>query len=180
VLAGGAAAHVTRSVGGVTVSYGWGVEPPVAGAVNFVELELENVRGRPIRDSGSLVVQVVYGDERTTLAFDPDESPGAFAAPIVPTQPGVYTFHLTGTVAGAAIDLRTTCSEHTFDCVVSPDALAFPGAVPSGSALAQRIARVDARADDAATTRRIAYVALAVAAIALAVAVAMAMGRRRT
>ena len=68
---------------------------------------------------------------------------------LIPTLPGDYTFHLTGTVHGQPVDETATSSDSTFDSVQEPTAIQFPNQVPSGADLATRIQSVDSRVDSA-------------------------------
>lgn len=177
-----ASAHVTERSGSFAVELGWGVEPPRAGAENFVEVNVADARGGAVAVAGgALSVEVVYGAAALTLPLTPTADPGRLEARLTPTRPGTYSFHVTGTVAGRPLDVSATCSEATFECV---DAAAagpqFPVEDPSAGELAQRLGseaeRVDAAGDEASSARTLALVALALAAIAAAIAIA---ARRR-
>ena len=81
--------------------------------------------------------------------FDPDTGlgiAGDYEAPMFPTAPGDYTFHLTGTIHSTKIDETATSSDTTFDSVVDPSAVQFPSKLPAVGDLATRLERVDARA----------------------------------
>src|SRR5579884_1842387 len=141
-LAGGAAAlvflspgvalaHEQRKVGAVQFTVGWQHEPAYAGAENAVQLFLKDAAGKSIDDLGdppSLQVQVITGSQTSdplTLqpSFDEDTglgTHGEFDAPIIPTRPGQYTFHFTGTVNGQKIDEKFTSSDQTFAPVTEP------------------------------------------------------------
>jgi len=94
----------------------------------------------------------------------------------VPTIPGDYTFHLSGSIHGQAIDETATSSDTTFDPVIAPTDAQFPLKVPTIQDLTTRADRVDARLSstqdvataasrDAASARDDAARALAVGAI---------------
>ncbi|HLJ08433.1 MAG TPA: hypothetical protein VKX24_07830, partial [Acidimicrobiia bacterium] len=158
LLAGGAAvvvflspvvalAHEQRQVGAIQFTVGWQHEPAYAGSQNAVQLFLKDAKGKPIDDLGdppSLEVQVVTGNQTSdplTLepSFDADTglgTHGEFDAPIIPTRPGDYTFHFTGTVNGQKVDEKFTSSDTTFDTVKEPTVAEFPAKDPSAGDLA--------------------------------------------
>jgi hypothetical protein len=183
-LAAPASAHVTKTSGPFRVSMGWGNEPPIAGSANFVQVEISDASGAPVAaERSALDVQVSFGGVRVSLPLVPSERPGELRAPLVPTRPGSYAFHIGGTLRGRGIDLASTCSEATFDCVAPVSDLEFPVKDPSIGEVAQRVSRELPRAERAADTadsaRRVAIAAIALAAIAVALAVAFALRSRR-
>jgi hypothetical protein len=184
-------AHDAHVVGAYRVEIGWNDEPAFAGVRNAVVVELTDAAGRtPVTDlgGGSLSAEVTFGDQRIVLPLDRSpEHRNQFQAIIVPTRAGTYSFHITGRIGQQAIDLRSTCSERTFDCVISPSDAQFPVKDPSGGELAERIARSSPRADQALARAdravTLAFLALASAALALLVAVAAILfgrGSRRS
>jgi hypothetical protein len=184
-------AHDAHVVGSYRLEIGWGDEPALAGARNAIVVELTDAAGRtPVTDlgGGSLSAEVTFGDQRIVLPLGRSpEHRNQFQAFIVPTRSGTYTFHITGRVAQQAIDVRSTCSERTFDCVISPSDAQFPVRDPSAGELAERVARSSPRADQALAladrAATLAFVALAAAALALAVAAAAILfgrGRRHS
>ena len=184
VSAPAAVAHVTRPSGPFEVSFGWGNEPPYSGEGNFVEVGLADRSGAPVgAPPGALRVEVTFSGARTTLPLVPDgEQPGSFRAALVPTRPGTYAFHITGTVRGQAIDTAATCSERTFECVNDISEVEFPVKDPSAGDLAQAVTRVQPRVNDAADTadsaRAIAIAAIAVAVVSLLSALWLGLRRR--
>src|SRR4051812_7092971 len=184
-LAPSASAHVVEASGPYRVSMGWGVEPALSGSQNFVDVGLTDAAGRPvIAPARSLTVQVTFGTAVKTLPLEPSDDPGGYRAVLVPTRPGTYGFHVSGTVRGGAVDVRATCSERTFDCVEDPAALQFPAREPSAGEVARRadreVARARRAADDSADgARNLALAALVVAVAALALAVILVVRARR-
>ena len=178
---GPVSAHETTPAGALRLTVGWAEEPAVAGVANAVEVVVVDPAGAPVAEVRELRAEVTFGDERVVLALAPTAQAGRVAAPLVPTRPGTYTFHVVGSVAGQVVDVTSTCSEQTFDCVTDGTALQFPARDPSNGELATRLARearAVARAEQAATdARRLA--AGAVALGALAVGVSVVLGRRR-
>jgi len=181
-----AAAHETQSVKQYRLTIGWGEEPAYSGERNSVDVDVKDGAGQPVADlgGGSLSVEVVFGDERIVLPLLPARTvAGRFRAALVPTRAGTYAFHVTGTVKGQAVDVRSTCSESTFHCVSDASDLQFPAKDPSTGQLAESIGRALPRAeralDTAAGARRLALVAVAVAGLALVVAVVLGARKGR-
>jgi len=152
-VAAPAFAHVERTVGKLRLTVGWGEEPTYAGSRNSVQLIVADSKGKPITDLGdSLKVEVIFGSQTVTLpletTFDPDSgegTPGDYRAWFIPTRPGDYTFHFTGTYKGQKIDQRFTSSSTTFDPVKDPAEVQFPAKDPSNGDLAARIVGDEAR-----------------------------------
>lgn len=179
-----AGAHITLPSGPYRVELGWGSEPAISGSENFVDVGITGASGGPAAGArAALQVEVSFGAARTTLPLVPGEAPGRFRAVLVPTRPGGYAFHVTGTLDGRAIDVRAACSERTFDCVTPASEVQFPVKAPSSGELAQRVERelprAERAADSAQSAKRVAVAALVVAALALAGAVTLAVRGRR-
>jgi hypothetical protein len=157
LTAGPASAHEQRKVGRWMFTVGWGEEPLYAGAKNSVQLVLDDAAGNPVKDLGdTLKVTVVYGTQSVTLpletTFDPDSgegTPGDYRAWFIPTAPGNYTFHFTGTIHGDRIDESFTSSDTTFDPVKDPAEVEFPSKPLTTAQLSTRVARDGARIDSA-------------------------------
>ena len=170
-------AHERKSVGKFHLVIGWADEPAFSGVRNAVEIDLTDAAGKPVTalGGGALSVEVIYGEQRVTLPLRAVlTTPGKFQAWLIPTRAGTYTFHVSGTIQGVALDVSSTCSEATFACVDNAAELQFPAKDPSAAELADRVSRGLPRAEDAAsaagTARTIALTSIAVAALALAVA----------
>lgn len=151
-----ALAHEHRTVGPIEMTVGWADEPTYAGFKNGVQLLLKDKAGKPITDLGdTLKVEVIFGTQKTAAlplerAFGKSfGTPGDYRAAIVPTRPGNYTFHFTGTIGDQKIDQSFTTSDTTFDPVQEPTAIEFPVKDPSTADLAGRIERIGPRADAA-------------------------------
>ncbi len=153
-LAGTAFAHEQRAAGPVNFVVGWSVEPTYTGFLNAVSVRLTDDAG-PVTDVGDgLKVEVVSGDQKVgplPLAgvFG---SPGEYAAPLVPTRPGVYTFHFVGTVRGQAVDQSFTSSDTTFESPRGATDIEFPTKDPSRAELATLVDRQTPRLTSAAST----------------------------
>lgn len=190
-----APAHETRAGGPVRFVVGWGDEPTYTGFKNSVQVTVSEANGAPVTDLGdTLSVEVIKGDEKTTLPLVANFRVGAFGTPgdyrawLTPTRPGGYTFRLTGTVRGQKIDETFTSSKTTFNDVEDVTSIAFPAKDPSTGQLATRIDREVPRleaalrqAEDSADgARTLALAGLAVGAAGLvAAAAALVVARRR-
>jgi len=172
-----ALAHERKVVGRYHLVIGWGDEPAFSGQKNAVEIDVTDSAGKPVTElgGGTLSVEVIYGDQRVTLPLRAvRQPPGKFQAWLVPTRAGTYTFHVSGTIKGEALDVSSTCSDTTFACVSDVADLQFPAKDPSAGQLADRLSRGLPRAEEAASAagvaRIIAFAAIALAAVAIAVA----------
>jgi hypothetical protein len=183
-MAGTAPAHVRKAAGPYSVELGWAEEPAYSGVRNAVEVRVEDAAGNAVADPrGSLRAEVTFGEAVKQLVLEPASEPGRFAAAIVPTRPGVYAFHVTGTLRGRAVDVAATCSERTFECVESAAEIEFPVADPSGAELAPKLDRALARIEKAdqraASGQTVAALALIVALLAVFAAFVLARRRAR-
>lgn len=190
-LASVASAHEHRPVGPVEMVVGWDSEPAYVGFLNGVQVTIHDPGGKPVTDAGeSLEVEVTFGDQKTepmTLeaAFG---NPGRYVAPLIPTRPGDYAFHLTGEVQGQTIDQTFSSADKKFDAVKDDAGIEFPAKDPSRAELAQRLTRLDPRLasvsgtassaeDTASLARLLGIVGIVLGAVALIVTLA---SRRRT
>ena len=152
-----ALAHEERTVGKFKFTVGWGEEPTYAGILNSVQLILADSKGKPVTDLGdSLKVTVEFSGQTVShgleTTFDPDSgegTPGDYRAFFIPTRPGNYTFHFTGSIRGQKVDQRFTSSSTTFDPVKDPSEVMFPAKDPSAGDLANRVVGVDTRVGQA-------------------------------
>ncbi len=101
-----ASAHAQRHAGPIHMEIGFGTEPAYVGQPNSVQIILTE-HGKPVVDlGGSLKIQVSFGGQQTELPLQAnfevggDGTPGDYRAWFIPSQPGPYTFHFTGTVHG--------------------------------------------------------------------------------
>jgi hypothetical protein len=178
-----ASAHETQRVERFRLTIGWGDEPVFSGLKNSVEIDVADASGAPVTDpGGSLAAEISFGSQRIVLPLQPaGDRPGKFRAWLVPTRPGSYSFHITGTLKGQAIDVTSTCSDRTFDCVTDASEIQFPAKDPSAGQLAERLSRELPRAqralETAGSARRLAIVGIAGAVLALAGA--LGLGARK-
>jgi len=141
-----ALAHAQRQAGPIHMEIGFGTEPAYAGQPNSVQIILTD-KGTPVVDQGdTLKVTVAFGGQSTDVPLEPnfevggDGQPGDYRAWFIPSQPGPYTFHITGTVHGTKIDENLTSGATTFDVVRDPAESMFPAVnAPTTDQLASRI-----------------------------------------
>jgi hypothetical protein len=154
-LVGSVQAHVLKDFGPYSVALGWVHEPTYVDSLNAVQVVVKDSKGRPVvdLDNGALKVVVSVGGQTSAAldlenTYDPDTGlgvPGDYEAPLVPTVPGDYTFHLTGDIHGTPIDETATSSDSTFDSAVGASGIQFPSTLPATSEIVTRLDRIDAR-----------------------------------
>lgn len=199
-LAPAASAHEGRSRGDLKMGVGFGTEPAYAGQPNSVQLILSH-GGEPVVDLGDTVdVEVEFADQTMALELEPNFAVGAFGEPgdyrawFIPTRPGHYTFHFTGTIEDEEIDESFTSGPRTFGDVNDPAEIQFPEQDPTTGELADRIDREvprlttaidDVRAasteasDDAAGALTLGLVGVVVGILGVIAAVAALVASRR-
>jgi hypothetical protein len=191
-----ALAHEERDFGAFHVEVGFGDEPPYIGEKNSVQLLLSSKDGKPITDLGdSLQVEVstggnppMKGSLEPNFEVGGDGIPGDYRFWFIPTQPGKYTFHFTGTIHGQRVDQSFTSSPTGFDEVKDVAAVEYPVKDPTTGQLNARlnneVPRLDSagrRANDTAhSAKTLAVVGIVVGAVGLLVgAVGLGFGLRR-
>ena len=148
-------AHVVEHAGPYTLEIGWAHEPTYVGDANAVQVIVHDAKDDPVTDLAEEDLKVVVstgGQQMGELTFEPGfdleemEGPlGEYDAAIVPTAPGDYTFHLTGSIHGQAIDLTVTSGDKTFDVAKGTTDIEFPTKLPSVTEITTRLDRIDAR-----------------------------------
>jgi hypothetical protein len=190
-----ATAHEEVTAGDLSLVVGFGTEPAYSGQPNSVEVIVTH-DDEPVTDlrPGDLQVEVTFGDGSTTMDLEPNFAVGVFGEPgdyrawFVPTQPGPYTFHITGTVDDERVDEEVTSGPQTFSDVIDIAEVSFPRTdAPTNDELATRIeqdasrtadalAAADAAAataaDDASSARTTALIAILVGAIGVIAGIA--------
>lgn len=173
---GTAAAHEEREVAGYTVEVGFISEPVYVGNRSGLEL-LVHKGDTPVEGLESTVKAEVIKDGQTRqleiVAREGD--PGTYESVFIPTVAGPYTFHLTGTIEGTAINESFTSSANGFDEVQESAAGQFPVQFPSQ---AQLVADTQA-AKDASSQVTIALVLGGVGVLIGVVALGVALAGRR-
>ncbi len=190
-----ASAHLHDRFGAVEIEIGWETEPTFTGQPNAVAMFLHEVRPRsqavPL-DPGeaSLNVEVIFGDKAGTQKMNPVPlEPFEFGEPgewrsesFVPTRPGAFTFHVTGTLRGRAFDRFYTSGERgaiegtKFDDVREVAAVSFPEKDPNNGQLQLAIDQVrktaataaQAAKDDAKNAKLFGIIGIALAVIGIA------------
>jgi hypothetical protein len=202
LLASPAAAHEARQVGKYHFVVGFGDEPAYAGEKNSVQLILADAKDKPVTDlTDTLKVAVTTGSaEPLQLTMEPFFEVGEFGTPgdyrafFIPTAPGSYRFHFTGTIKGQRVDQTFTSGPKTFSDIDDPAQVQYPTKQPTTGQLAARADRETARTtaalaaerdqakDDAASARTLAVVGLVVGALGLLIGIAalVMVVRRRT
>ena len=195
LVASPASAHEERTVGKYHFAVGFGDEPAYQGEKNSVQLLLADANDKPVTDLGdSLKVEVSAESapgQTLPLALEPFFEVGEFGTPgdyrawFIPTRPGSYTFHFTGSIKGQQVDERFTSSSTPCDEVTDPAKVQFPAKDPTTGQLAQRldqeVPRLDAAAnkaaDDARQARTLAIVGIVLSVLGIALG-AFALWRR--
>jgi hypothetical protein len=198
-MAATAVAHGDEAAGALTVTIGFGTEPAYASHPNSVQVLLRH-GGDGVINARDLTAEVSFGDASTTVPLEPHfgpgwGTPGDYRAWFVPTEPGTYTFHVTGTADGEEIDIEMTSGPQTFsDVLPLRDAMFPPVDAPGTDVLAERIEQESARtagalasaeeaaaaaSDAAGAARSTAVIAIVIALVAAAAAsVTLMRGRR--
>jgi hypothetical protein len=201
LLAAPASAHEARHVGKYHFTVGFGDEPAYQGEKNSVILLLADAKDKPVTDLGDTLKVEVSAEsapgKTLSLAMEPFFEVGEFGTPgdyrawFIPTAPGKYTFHFTGSIKGQKVDERFTSSSTTFDEVADPAKVEFPDQQPTTGQLAARLDREVPRLeaavaagrkqgrDDASGARTLAIVGIVVGVIGIGVG-GFALGRRST
>ena len=198
-----ASAHEDRHIGKFEVAVGFAVEPAYAGQPNAVQLFL-NDAGGPVTDLGDeLQATITFnGETSEPLTFEPAfevgefGTPGDYRADFAPSQPGTYTFTISGTFDGQRFaDEQFTSGPKTFGDVQDLSSASFPKVTaPSNEELATRIDQdstrttaavqgatdaASAASDDASSARTIGLIGLIVGIVGLVVAIAAIVTVRR-
>jgi hypothetical protein len=163
VVASAASAHTVKQVGPYTLEIGWQHEPTYVGEANGVQIIVSDADDQPITDltEDDLKVVVSTGSSQSgELTFEPafdleeGEGPmGQYNAPIMPTEPGDYTFHITGAIHGEPVDVTVTSGDETFDTVKGTTEIQFPAKLPTVTEIVTRLDRIDARLTDSGPTQ---------------------------
>ena len=159
VVSSAVSAHVVKQFGTYSVAMGWLDEPTYVGVENAVQVIVKDGGGNPVNDlaPGDLKVVVSTAGQQTAAlplqpSFDPDTglgTPGEYTASLIPTEVGDYTFHLTGSIHGTAVDETSTSSDQTFDSVTAGTDVQFPVKEPAIGDVSTLVQRVDGRATSA-------------------------------
>jgi hypothetical protein len=162
VAAGTASAHVVEHAGDYTLEIGWQHEPTFVGETNGIQVTIHDGADKPVTDLGADDIKVVVStgtEQSQPLTFEPafdaeeGEGPlGEYDAAILPTAPGDYSFHITGSVHGTAVDVTVASGPDTFNSVEGTSDLQFPTKLPALGEIVTRLDRMDARIATPAAT----------------------------
>ena len=127
-----AAAHEERTVAGYDLEVGFINEPVFVGDKSGLEFFVHKGDAPVEGLDQTLKAQVIYqGQTRDLPITAREDAPGAYESQFIPTAAGPYTFHLTGTIEGKAIDEQFTSSPTGFDEVKEQATGQFPVQFPS-------------------------------------------------
>jgi hypothetical protein len=176
-LAGTALGHEERDVAGYSVEVGLIGEPVFVGQRSGLELHVTKDDQPVSGQAGTLKAEVVYGDAKRDLPLNErEEDPGWYESVFIPTAAGKFTFHITGTIEGSAVDESFTSSPTGFNEVQEATAGQFPTTLPT-------VAELSAEAKKGADAASQVTIALVLGAAGLVVGllglgVALAARRR--
>ena len=149
------AAHTVEHAGPYTLEIGWQHEPTYVGESNGVQIIVSQGADKPVNDlkeDDLSVVVTTGGQDSDALTFEPafdlEEGDGPFGqynAAIMPTAPGDYTFHITGSIHGTKVDITVTSGDQTFDTVKGTTDIEFPAKLPTLTELNTKVGQIDAR-----------------------------------
>ena len=130
-------AHISKTFGNITTEVGWSNEPPLAGQINNVIVQVNKAsvsNSTPVRNALSEMDNLVkYGGVTKSIDFQPsEESEGMYEAQIIPTRIGSYGLILNGTIQGQSIPN----AEIPLDDVESPQKISFPDSSEIGVSVA--------------------------------------------
>jgi len=202
-----ALAHGEATHGDLALTIGFVNEPAFAGMPNGVQLIVEH-DGQPVTDlrTGDVQVEITFGDETSepmdlepAFAFEGGQlvfgEAGDYHAEFVPSQPGTYTFHVTGTIDGEDVDEEMSSGPDTFSTVEDVAAASFPAVnAPTNEELATRIDAESGRTADgvaraesaaasaesaASSARTVGLVGVVLGAVGIIAAIAALASARR-
>jgi hypothetical protein len=119
-----ALAHETITAGDYQIEVGWLSEPPIAGQMNGIIVNItKGADEEPVEGISNLVVSVTYGGQSKALLLQPlgEDTPGQFVAPVLPSIPGQYTVQLSGKLGDT--DMSTKVEPEK---VQAPEVIQFP------------------------------------------------------
>lgn len=127
-----ALAHESVTIGDYEIEIGWVDEPAIVGQKNAIAINVSNKSGgdaQPVEDVSSLIVTISYGGQNKELTLEPlgEDTPGQYAAPLLPTVPGEYMIKLGGSLGDTVVDAEIHPEE-----VAPADTIQFPAAVSAG------------------------------------------------
>jgi hypothetical protein len=151
VLTLSVSAHEGREIEPYQLMVGWRNEPAYVGLLNGPEFFIsEGGEARdntfPPSDQVNLRLEVSFGDTTKRLVlqhFSGDN--GHYFANLIPTRPGDYSFHLTGTIEDTVVDEIFSSADGRFSRVEAAADLMFPPLEEATSEGNTEIADLEAR-----------------------------------
>ena len=119
-------AHISKTFGNTTLEVGWLSEPPLAGNLNSITLQVNKEVGgeqSPVGNSlANLTLSVKSGTITKVLDFQPSPTTdGGYEGMILPTRVGPYSLVVQGDVKGQEVD-----GEFKIEDVESKSIFSFP------------------------------------------------------
>ncbi|MFW6174407.1 MAG: hypothetical protein ACOC5K_01380 [Chloroflexota bacterium] len=186
VSAAGVSAHEQRDAAGYSWVVGFAEEPAFEGEPNGVSVRISDPSSgddaAPVEGlADTLQVEVTHiptGDSRTMDLGAVFNDPGQYVADFIPTAPGAYRFHFTGSIEGTEVDEVFESGPDTFDVVTGAEEVQFPFEVASGRELQGAVEGVRGTAlgaeeaaleadQNASTARTLSIVAIIVGVLGL-------------
>lgn len=124
-----AMAHEHREVGEAAITFGWRVEPAYTTLFNGPELHIaHHETDEPIEGlEETLQLEISFGDQTKVLKLRAVwNEPGSYTADLIPTQPGDYSFRLSGTIGETEVDETFTSTDGDFSTVEPVSDIMFP------------------------------------------------------
>jgi hypothetical protein len=128
--------HTAKTFGNITLDVGWSNEPPLAGQLNNVIVQVNQTSGgknntqTPVINAlADMNIMVKYGGVTKPLDFIPsEETEGLYNGQMIPTRSGTYGLVLNGTIQEQKIN-----AEIPLDLVESTQKLNFPDSAASST-----------------------------------------------
>jgi hypothetical protein len=119
-------AHISKTFGNTTIEVGWLSEPPLAGDLNSITLQVNKEVGgeqTPVANAlANLTLSVKSGTITKVLDFQPSPTTdGGYEGMILPTRVGPYNLVVQGDVKGQKVD-----GEFKIEDVESKSIFSFP------------------------------------------------------
>lgn len=119
-------AHISKTFGNTTIEVGWLSEPPLAGDLNSITLQVNKEVGgeqTPVANAlANLTLSVKSGTITKVLDFQPSPTTdGGYEGTILPTRVGPYNLVVQGDVKGQKVD-----GEFKIEDVESKSIFSFP------------------------------------------------------
>jgi hypothetical protein len=137
-----ASAHEHKTVGDYTLTVGFLNEPSIDEQPNGLDFRVAQGTGdsaKPVEGLASTIkAEVKFGGQTMPLTLSPVFNvPGSYKANFIPTAPGTYTFHISGTINNTPVDETFVSGPDTFSDVEDASAMQFPTKVDSVAAVSQ-------------------------------------------